>query len=109
MRIVYQIERDGKTIPHVTLYGTLAPGAQTLFAPREVALDRLLRPRQGELRVGSTSPQPLDLYLGVPVTVSIDSVSLASGRFIGADTQAFFSRLVENDARQKSFFADLAA
>ena len=51
----------------------------------------------------------LVFYQGATVTVSVDSATLAvSGRFIGADTQNFFSRLVAEDAAQKSFFSDVA-
>jgi len=51
---------------------------------------------------------PLDDYQGATLVASIDSATLADGKFIGADTQTFFKRLAEKDARKKKFFSDLA-
>ena len=93
MRIVYQVQKGVKAIPRVTLYGSLPAGAATLFAPRELqeAVAALMDPPQPGttfLQTGAPQAQPLDFYQGAGVTVSVDSASLASGRFIGADTQA---------------------
>jgi hypothetical protein len=107
MRILYSVEKNGRPISRVTLYGTpLAPGATTLFAPREVGLSELT-PRQGLGIRGGGPAGPIDFYLGAPVTASIDSATLASGKFIGADTQNFFDRLVAELAMKKAFFSDL--
>lgn len=107
MRILYQVHQGAHTFGRITLYGSLPAGASVLTAPRELAgaVMALTSPR-GVLSSPS-SAQPIDDYLGAQITASIDSVTLASGRFLGDDTLAFFSRLVENDARQKSFFSDL--
>lgn len=50
----------------------------------------------------------MEEYAGAQISASIDSVSLESGRFIGEDTQAFFARLVAEQAAKKSFFNDVA-
>lgn len=43
------------------------------------------------------------------MVASVDSATLASGQFLGADTQNFFSKLAAEQAARKSFFADLTA
>ena len=115
MRIVYLVNKGGKPIPRVTLYyGLLGAGAARLVTPVELrGLAALLNPaQQGQgLVTGATLSRvpSLVFYQGATVTVSVDSATLAvSGRFIGADTQNFFSRLVAEDAAQKSFFSGVA-
>lgn len=115
MRIVYLINKGGKSIPRVTLYySPLGAGAARLVAPVELrGLAAVLNPaQQGQgLVTGATLSRvpSLVFYQGATVTVSVDSATLAvSGRFIGADTQNFFSRLVAEDAARKSFFSEIA-
>jgi len=115
LRILFQITKGEKTTSRDFEIGhTLAAGEATLVAPREVggALASLLHAGKPGLATGfsgSSTVLPLDDYQGAAATVSIDSATLADGKFIGADTQNIYSRLVENDARQRSFFADLVA
>lgn len=114
LRILFQLTKGGKTTPRdLQLNQTLQAGESTLVAPREVngALAGLLNAGKPGLHgfTGSPTVQPLDDYQGATAYVSVDSATLADGKFVGADTQNYFDRLVENDARQKSFFSDLAA
>jgi hypothetical protein len=111
MRLLFQVHQGDRTFPRITLWGPLAAGRGELVAPREVegALSALIHSEPGGLRSTSPAAESIQDFMGAQITASIDSVTLASGHFIGADTLAFFSRLVENDARQKAFFADLVA
>jgi hypothetical protein len=112
LRTLFQLTKDGKTTPRdMSLGPSLQAGESALVAPREIrgALTRLmLRPGFQGLVSGSPRPQPLDAYQGATVVVSIDSATLADGKFIGADTQNIYSRLVAEDAAKKSFFSDVA-
>jgi hypothetical protein len=113
MRIIFSRQKGGdKPVTSLELGRGLEIGGARLVAPREVggALARTLKPgTQGVMSGGSPTVEPLDAYQGTTLTISIDSATLADGKFIGADTLTFFSRLVENDARQKAFFAELIA
>ena len=112
LRILFQVTTGGKTSPRDLEVGrSLAAGEAMLVGPREIGgvLARLLmKPGFRGLVTGSPTAEPLDAYHGATVTVSIDSATLADGKFIGADTQNIYSRLVAEDAVKKSFFSDLA-
>lgn len=111
MRILYLVARYGKLIPRVVIDGPLASGGSMVFAPQEASatLEKLVNPNAGPGKPRAQfSAQPLDFYRGSPVTVSIDSATLASGRFVGADTQVFFPRLVAEAAAKKAFLTELS-
>ena len=112
-RILFQLTKGGKTLPRDLYMGhSLAAGEVTLVAPREIngALAMLLHAGKPGLIASSGSPtaQPLDDFNGATVTVSVDSATLADGKFIGADTQKVFDRLIAEQAAKKKFFSDLA-
>jgi hypothetical protein len=107
MRILFQGQKGGGTFSRIALGGSLAAGGSTLIAPTglDVALLALLHPQQG---ASHNTAHPQTDYTGVEMTTSIDSVSLANGKFLGADTLGFFSRLAAEDATKKSFFSAVA-
>jgi hypothetical protein len=111
MRILYDINKGGTPIHRLQHWGSLAAGEAILFGPMEIAgpIYQLQhsQPQMGMI-TNMRSAQPLDFYQGSEVTFSVDSASLANGKFVGADTQGFFPKLVERDARVKAFFSDLA-
>jgi hypothetical protein len=112
LRILFNVTKGGKTSPHGFEVGrVLAAGAVDLVAPREIggALAGLLNAGKPGLITGSPTVQPLDDYQGATVTVSIDSATLADGKFIGADTQNYFDRVVAEDNTKKQFFSDVVA
>jgi hypothetical protein len=112
-RILFQLTKGGKTTPRDLYFGySLAAGAVTLIAPREIngALAGLLHAGKPGLVgfTGSPTAQPLDDFNGATVTASVDSATLSDGKFIGADTQKAFPRLVAEHNAKKKFFNDLA-
>jgi len=109
MRIFYRIRQGNRNPDQITLHGPLAAGASVLHAPRGLggALAKLTPLQPGTIRTGASGP--LETWPGAEVTVSIDSVTLASRRFVGPDTLGYFSKLVAEDARRKEFFRDVAA
>ena len=111
MRLLFQVEKGGPPFPRIILQGdSLAAGQATLTAPSELAgaVTALMHYGTSGLSLGSPPAHLLDVYQGATVTASIDSATLASGRFIGADTLNFFPRLIEEQTAKRSFFADLA-
>jgi hypothetical protein len=108
MRLLFQVDKEGVHAPRLILQGPLAAGKATPAAPHELggAVTAMMHYGPG---VGGGHPWPLDFYQGATVIASIDSATLASGRFVGADTLNFFATLIAEQAAKKSFFADLAA
>ena len=114
MRILFQLVKDGQATPRdIELWHGLAAGSAMLTAPREVRGPLVRLVSAGKLGlVGFGGPPeglPLDDYQGAGATVSIDSITLADGKFIGADTLSFFPLMVAEEAAKKSFFSDLAS
>jgi hypothetical protein len=104
-RILY----EGGRTTQVVLHGSLAKGAGALIGPPELqrALSALMNRQQG-LGVGQGPAQSLASYQGAEITVSVDSASLASGRFVGPDTWDFLPQLIELDNAKKAFFRQVA-
>jgi hypothetical protein len=90
----------------------LRPGEATLAAPREISGALALMMNAGKPGLhsvaGSSTVQPLYDYQGATVTASIDSVTLANGKFIGADTQNFFPPAGRERHAQEKVLSDLA-
>ena len=110
LRIVHSVTKGGSTIAsdlEVDRY--LQAGETALVAPQEIvgALEGLLHAGRPGLFAGSPTVRPLDRYQGATITVSIDSATLANGKFIGADTRKMFDELVAEDKARKKFFSDL--
>jgi hypothetical protein len=109
IRILFQGIKNGKTVSSNLQVGrTLAAGEATLVAPREISgvVAELLNAGKPGLITGGPA-RPLDVYQGAVVSVSVDSATLASGKFIGRDTQNLFDQLVADDKAKKKFFSDL--
>ena len=113
--VLFQVTKNGRTQPHdLTLGLMLGAGDSALLAPREVSgpLAMMLHPpgKPGLFGfTGSPTGGPLDYYEGATVTASVDSATLADGKFIGADTQKLYDQLVANDKAERKFFSDVAA
>lgn len=113
LRILFQLAPKGGTARTRDLYMgySLAAGEVTLVAPREIngTLAGLMHAgKPGVIVSGSPIEQPLNDYQGATATASIDSATLVDGKFIGADTQKVFDRLVAEHAAKKKFYSDLA-
>lgn len=113
-RILFQVTKNGRTEARdFTVAQVLGPGESMFTAPREVngLLAGLMHPpgKPGLYAShGSPAGEPLDYYNGATVRASIDSVTLADGTFIGADTQNFYGQLVAEDTAKRSFFNDIS-
>lgn len=113
MRIVWQIHnKDGSTYPRIALHGPMAADAAVLDAPEQLGRAlTALKPQVGTGLSSRRGPSPAlvkNYQDAAEVTVSIDSATLASGLFVGADSFNFFPRLVEEAAGRKKFFTDFS-
>ena len=108
-RILHSVTKGGRTTTDMEVGRSLQAGEAALAAPKEIggALAGLLNAGRPGLTAGPPTVQPLDRYQGATITVSIDSATLANGKFIGADTRNMFDELVAEDKARKKLFSDL--